>query len=122
MTGSAQLQERIRELFGLIHQSLAEELNGGGNREAQPPIPSTLPAPSSPPPNGRKPTNGRQMGATRLATPAQIRALFGIARRQHMNLHEIIRSRCGVERPDDLSLQQASELIDALTSENDSNA
>lgn len=119
----AKLQERIRDLFGLLHQSLTEELNRSRNSEAQaPPSPADQPAPPSPPLNGRKPTNGRRMGANRLATPAQIRALFGIARRQQLNLHEVIRSRCGVERPDDLSLQQASELIDALTSENESSA
>jgi len=122
-TDSAELQERLRELFGLIHQSLTEELHRRRNGQAPPrPTPADQSAPSSPPPNGRKPINGRQRGAARLATPAQIRALFGIARRQQLSLHEIIRSRCGVESPDDLSLQQASELIDALTSESDSNA
>ncbi len=66
--------------------------------------------------NGRKPNNGKPDAAARPATPAQIKAIFGMAKRERVNLRAFIRSRCGVERPDELSLEQASELIDALKS------
>ncbi len=120
-TDSAKLQDRIRQLFGLVRQSIAEELNANGGRGAQPNSPKQ-PASSSPPLNGRKPNNGNPDAAVRPATPAQIKAIFGMAKRQRVNLRAFIRSRCGVERPEELSLEQASELIDALKAANDAAA
>jgi hypothetical protein len=50
----------------------------------------------------------------RSATPAQIRALYAIARRRGLDLAAELHSRFGVEQLEDLSLTQASQLIDAL--------
>ena len=55
-------------------------------------------------------------GRSRLrkpATEAQVRAIRSIANRQHADLDGLVRE-FGVNRPEDLSLKQASELIDTL--------
>jgi hypothetical protein len=51
---------------------------------------------------------------TRSATSNQVRAIHAIAQRQKLDLSEEVKTRFGVRRPDDLSLEQASQLIDAL--------
>ena len=53
-----------------------------------------------------------------LATPAQIKAIFGITKRLGLDFHEVLRERFGLERPEDLSLKQASNLIESLQSAN----
>jgi hypothetical protein len=50
----------------------------------------------------------------RIATPNQLRALMAIARRQEVDLASELRERFGLEGIGQLSLRQASELIDAL--------
>ena len=50
----------------------------------------------------------------RPATANQVRAIHAIAQRQELDLREEVRTRFGVCRPDDLSLEQASQLIDAI--------
>ena len=59
---------------------------------------------------------GRRPGDPALRKPAtenQVRAIRSIASRQHADLDGLLRD-LGVERPEDLSLRQASELIDTL--------
>jgi hypothetical protein len=70
--------------------------------------------------NGGAGTNGYAdrppAGRSRLRKPAtdnQIRAIRSIANRQHADLDGLLRE-LGVDRPEDLSLKQASELIDTL--------
>jgi hypothetical protein len=57
--------------------------------------------------NGTR-TNGR------MATASQTRAIHGIAKRQNIDLPAALRERFGVERPDDLSISQASQFIDSI--------
>jgi hypothetical protein len=55
-------------------------------------------------------------GRSRMRKPAtenQLRAIRSIANRQHADLGGLLRE-FGVDRPEDLSLKQASELIDTL--------
>ncbi|MCY2989933.1 MAG: hypothetical protein NTY19_18985 [Planctomycetota bacterium] len=61
-------------------------------------------------------SNGRGSGHTngRLATASQVRAICGIAKRQKIDLAGALQERFGVARPDDLSIGQASEFIDAI--------
>ena len=42
--------------------------------------------------------------------------IFGIARRQGVELAALFHDRCQVQRPDDLAVRQASSLIDELRS------
>ena len=52
--------------------------------------------------------------APRPATENQIKAIQAIARRQNTDLVGLLRHEYQVERPEDLSIRQASELIDRL--------
>ena len=56
--------------------------------------------------------NGHTNG--RLATASQVRAICGIAKRQKIDLSAALQERFGVGRPDDLTIGQASEFIDAI--------
>jgi hypothetical protein len=48
------------------------------------------------------------------ATPGQVRALLALARRRGADLGALLQDDYGVERPEDLSLPQASRLIDTF--------
>ena len=50
----------------------------------------------------------------RPATPNQVRAIRAIAQRGHADLTGVLRDDFGVDRPEGLSVTQASELIDRL--------
>jgi hypothetical protein len=50
----------------------------------------------------------------KLATPNQVKAIVAIARRQNTDLGRLLQQEYQVERPDDLTIGQASELIDLL--------
>ena len=114
----AKLQDRIRQLFGLVRTSLAEELhngngsathpngNGNGNGHAtnQPSARSREPATRG---NGHQP---------RPATASQVKAIHAIAKNRGIDLSAILRERFQVRRPDDLSIGEASRLIDELKS------
>lgn len=95
-----QLREKIKYLFKLARESVEEELKG----EAAPPAT-----------NGHGHSNGRHHPAKRrCATASQVRALRAIATRQAIDLASEVSSRYGVKRADDLSISEASELIDAF--------
>jgi hypothetical protein len=87
-----QLHERIARLFRLAKQSVDLEL---GRR-------SELPSAA-----------GSQI-KDRSATVNQVRAIHAIANRQDLNLTDELRERFQVERPEQLTLEQASQLIDAI--------
>lgn len=108
----AKLKERLRQIFGLVRDALAEELNGKGsgngvaannghNHQAQAPA-----------------AGGNTAAAPKPATQSQLRAIAAIARRLSLNLNELLRNRFRVRQPQDLSIKQASELIDLLKTSN----
>jgi hypothetical protein len=94
------LQERIRQLFGLVRTSLAEELNGASNGRS-----------NAPPSNGAQP---KPPANFRRATQSQVKALHAIAKDRRLNLVALLDERFRVNRPDDLSIKQASDLISSL--------
>ena len=103
-----QLREKIRYLFAQAKLAVEEELSGsqqeaGGNNG-----------------NGRHDNGGngqrRLSGNERGATSAQIRALHAIAGRNRIDLSTRLGEDFGVSHPEDLSISQASELIDSLKS------
>jgi hypothetical protein len=111
------LKERIRQLFSLVRSSLTEELNGGNGHNSTAPAASTPPSAPSARPTESPKRNGSS-GSTRGATPSQVKAIYAIARSRQVKLLDLLRGRFGVSRPDDLSLFEASGLIDeAETSE-----
>lgn len=109
------LRTKIRQLFRLVRASLAEELQSSSNPAQKPasqePERAGTSAPAS---NG----NGTPYpnGSVRPATPAQIKAIVGLAKRQGQNLAELLLEHARVRRPEELTLKQASLVIDTLKS------
>ena len=88
-----ELHKRIARLFRLakasVDRELAAQMDASNHAAADAPL-------------------------ARRATANQVRAIHAIAKRQELDLSEEVRTRFGVCRPDDLSLEQASQLIDAI--------
>jgi len=103
----SQLQQQIRELFQQSRAAVEQELFG---RDAAPAEPRN----GSPPANGNG--NGHRSNGRR-ATQSQVRAIHAIANRQKTNLVPLLSQRFQVGRPEDLSISEASNLIDSLKSE-----
>jgi hypothetical protein len=57
---------------------------------------------------------GAQHRSSRPATESQVKAICAIARNQQVDLESLLREEYGVNHPKDLSLSQASALIDRL--------
>jgi hypothetical protein len=112
----ARLKDHVKHLFGLVRTTLAEELN---NNHA---APQATPTPKSTAPNGtasapRPVPNGSppaQRSGTRMATAAQAKALWAISRQSGIDLRTVLREQFSVGRPEELSMSQASTLIDDL--------
>lgn len=104
------LQERIRKLFGVVRSSLAEELNGNG--------PGAKAAANGNGTNGHGPGDhaaaGGQPRQRRPATQSQVKALHAIAKGSGADLGQLLRNQFKVRRPEELSITEASRLIDQL--------
>ena len=103
-TDPVKLRERIRQLFGLVRQSVTEELDTARNGQS--------------PSLQERPSDSRKQAIARFATAAQVKALYAITKQQGIDLREVLQERYAVTRPTELSLKQASELIDALKAAN----
>ena len=101
------LHDRIRQIFRLAKDSVDEELNGG--RAISSPVNGSGNGHDGNGHNG----NGAQHNP-RPATKSQIRAIYAIAGRQHIDLPGRLQGRFSMGRPEDLSLTQASQMIDEL--------
>ena len=128
----AQLRDRVSDLYMLARQSVDEELqrpadagpnepshengnghartnghvngNGHGNANAS---------------NGNGHSNGHSNGQhnrveVARATQSQIRAIFAITKRQGLDPHKVINDRFRVHKMEDLTIREASSLIDEL--------
>jgi hypothetical protein len=89
------LRKRIAYLFQLARQSVDRELAQAGS-------------------GAGAPVNGQAEPAARSTTTNQVRALYAIANDHQIDLAAELANRFGVERPEELSLQDASQLIDML--------
>ncbi|MBD3674998.1 MAG: hypothetical protein HUJ26_15885 [Planctomycetaceae bacterium] len=99
-----QLQSQIQQLFRQARDAVETELfgrtasqngassNGNGLHSHQQPASR----------NGRR------------ATQSQVKAIYAIANQQRLDLNGILSQQFQVERPEDLSLREASQLIDDL--------
>ena len=117
VTEPAKLRERIRQLFGLVRTSLAEELNGGNGSNHPAPQDSSgqETKPRTPVVGNNRPTSQRTTGP-RPATQSQVKAIYAIARSQRLDLTPFLLERFQVRRPDDLTIRDASQVIDELKS------
>ena len=114
-----EFQHRVRDAYVAAHQAVNDEL---ARLQAQ--------AGAASGPTGRvvdragrhgvrdddrpapRPGAGRA-GPSRPATPSQVKAILSIARKQRADLDGLL-CELGVTRPEDLSLADASKLIDQL--------
>ena len=72
--------------------------------------------------NGYSNGNGNgHRGNSRPATASQARAIRAIAGRQRIDLQQLLGNRFSVDRPEDLSISDASSLIDELKGPAESN-
>lgn len=62
------------------------------------------------------PQRQRHLTTNKLATPKQITAITAIARRQGLDLPDLLRQQFRLDSATELSLRQASQLIDQLKS------
>jgi hypothetical protein len=106
----AGLKERIRRVFSLVRDSLAEELKGVGTSQPRTPNQNGHTAPAS--------NSNGQKTPPRAATQSQVRAIGAIAKRLQLNIDDLLGQRYHVTRPQDLSIKQASEFIDELNKNN----
>ena len=90
------LHDRIRQLFRLADSSVSEQLNGHATD------------------NGNGQDGRRKSGSARQATKSQIGAIHAIADRKRVDLTALLRQRHQTDRPDDLTISEASQLIDEL--------
>ena len=113
VTDPGKLQEKIRHLFGLVRQSLAEELNGA-NANGHTPRSDTSNG------NGQLKTasaNGSgtfRTGGHRPATQSQVRAIHAIARHRRIDIARFLNDRFRISNPGDLTIKEASQVIDEL--------
>lgn len=130
-----QLRERVHDLYALARESVDEELQrpmDAGPREF-----SYANSNGRAHTNGAANTNGAVNGnghanghasnghshgqhvriEVARATQSQIRAIFAISKRQGLDPHAIISERFRVHKMEDLSIREASSLIDDLKDE-----
>ncbi len=110
------LMGRVKQLFALAKQSVDAELNNGG----------------PPPENGRQgyrnqsgqPNGANQSnqqdgnGEVRYATTSQLRAIRSICQRQGLDADQLAHERFAVSTVDELTLREASSVIDGLKAGN----
>ena len=121
---------QIQHLFTVAKTSVDEQLNGGtgtgmANSQPQSHVANGHSQNGHRNGNGNNghSNNGHGSGnrTNRLATQSQVRAIHAIANRQRVDLPGLLQNRFQVNRPDDLSLRDASHVIDELKSQPASN-
>lgn len=103
------LKDRIRQLFTMARASVEEELSASGGQG------STGKAENGHHAESNGATNGcRKRDNTRAATASQVRALNAIADRLRIDLLDKLHIAYGTRDPAELSITEASQLIDEL--------
>ena len=112
------LRDRIRQLYQLAKSSVDEELNGNGHRHQEGTGHGNgfdryrVGDSGSGNGNGHRPeSNGR---SPRRATSSQVKAIHAIAGRSCIDVSRLVQDRFHVHRLDELSISDASTLIDEL--------
>jgi hypothetical protein len=98
---------RALHAFVACRQAVHDELSRYADRQA--PVPA-----GNGQANGSHQGNGQQRSGDRKATASQVRAIHAIINRQGLDLSQTLHGHCGVEFAEDLTIAQASQLIDEL--------
>ncbi len=131
-----QLRDRVQDLYVLARQSVDEELqrpaeagpsepshtngnehgrisptaNGNGHKNGH----ANGQATNGRAANSHSPNNGHGRIEVARATQSQIRAIFAISKRQGLDPHTVINDRYRVHKMEELTIREASALIDDL--------
>ena len=111
---------RLQSIYGLLEKSVDEQTgqaSAGKSAPAQPQKRPFLGDTSGKPHTEGGNGNGSSRRGNGKASPAQIKALFAISKDKGMDrtgLIELLKAEYSVERPDDLSIKAASDLIGRL--------
>jgi hypothetical protein len=100
------LSARIRGLFDIARQTVDQELGGAASNGQTPANGHTS--------NGNNQAPAKNDQPIRYATASQVRAIRSICQRQQLNHDRLANERFRVNAVEDLTLQQASALIDEL--------
>ena len=101
-------QERVRALYAQARKSINAELDLPGETPViEQPVPQRNGHASAHNGNGNG-SGSRQEGGS--ATQSQVRAIFAIARRNRIDPKNLVLERFGLDRPEDLSIRDASSL------------
>lgn len=116
------LQERIRQMFHLAKNSIDEELRTPTEQSSSQSnnSPNDQYRHSAGLKSGQRQAanaNGRRSSSPPPATASQVRALHAIANRHGLNLQAVLLDRFDVDRPDALTIAEASEMIDEMKSQ-----
>jgi hypothetical protein len=117
-------QQQVRQVFEACSHAVQDEL--ARQSAAQPASANLVSGNANGHTNGNQGTksnghagngssgNGRGKSNGRKATSAQVRAIFAIAGEQQIDLPTVLLNRFNVDRPDYLSIGDASRFIDEL--------
>jgi hypothetical protein len=122
-TDPAAFQAQVRGAFVAARQAVADELER--YRTQSPAVTISAPPAHGPRANGHAHRNGSgtrvaparaQMTGSggRSATAGQVKALYAICQARDYDLGALLQAEWGIARPEELSLREASELIDQL--------
>jgi len=100
------LKKQLAGMFRTLKQAVDQELKVAGDGKA-------ARAPQQGCQNNNTP-GGNGNGPQRSATKAQVRAVHAIANRLGEDVASLVRQQFGVENPEQLTVSQASQLIEKL--------